>query len=209
MTPSGEQLCSFILVIHPHRMRLATAIRRKRPPSSLAELTRNWRSIIVMTSSRCVLSSPSFSYVKSKRASISPNFNFLGQLLEYERQLRAEEVLDSSIGDISTAPVTRCALGLVSGVNVKNLPCGLGGRERLSRSISLSLSLKSPLETVPSSPDQSPIEEVDDSVDRGIIGGQQQPASLIQQADLSPTTALARLTFDAMETDQQSEVVSS
>jgi hypothetical protein len=154
------------------------------------------------------LSSPLFSYVKSKRASISPNFNFLGQLLEYERQLRAEEVLDSSIGDISTAPVTRCALGLVSGVNVKNnAPCGLGGRERLSRSISLSLSLKSPLETVPSSPDQSPIEEVDDSVDRGIIGGQQQPASLIQQADLSPTTALARLTFDAMETDQQSEVV--
>lgn len=32
-------------------------------------------------------------FVKSKRSSICPNFSFLGQLLEYEKQLRAEKVL--------------------------------------------------------------------------------------------------------------------
>ena len=70
------------------------------------------------------------------------------------------------------------------------------GKERLSRSISLSLSLKSPLETVPSSTEQSPIE---DAV--GAEAANPPPVRSIN-ADLSPTTALARLTFDSMETGQ-------
>jgi len=138
-----------------------------------------------------------FRYVKSKRTTISPNFNFLGQLLEYERQLRAEEVLDSSVGDISNiAPVTRCALANKSSSSTN--ACTVG-KERLSRSISLSLSLKSPLETVPSMPSSpNDVDHVD--------GADVSLSAARPMADLSPTTALARLTFDAMETDQPTEV---
>lgn len=45
-----------------------------------------------------------FRYVKAKRATISPNFNFLGQLLEYEKQLQREFVLGLK-SESSTAPL--------------------------------------------------------------------------------------------------------
>jgi hypothetical protein len=153
-----------------------------------------------------------FRYVKSKRSSISPNFNFLGQLLEYERQLRAEEVLDSSVGDVtnclqpSSQPMTssRCTS---SSTTTSTSPAP--GRERcLSRSISLSLSLKTPaLETVPHSCSPSPssdhllqnpfgfAELVVDEVD----GSTTTKTRPILTADLSPTTALSRLSFEALE----------
>ncbi|GAB6018549.1 hypothetical protein CHUAL_000244 [Chamberlinius hualienensis] len=55
-----------------------------------------------------VSSEEAYRYVKSKRASISPNFNFLGQLLEYEKQLQAElakdGLLTGSLSGPSTAP---------------------------------------------------------------------------------------------------------
>lgn len=44
-------------------------------------------------------------YVKSKRATISPNFNFLGQLLEYEKQLRREQILGDPADMCKSAPV--------------------------------------------------------------------------------------------------------
>ncbi|GIX99503.1 tyrosine-protein phosphatase vhp-1 [Caerostris extrusa] len=44
-----------------------------------------------------------YRYVKSKRPTISPNFNFLGQLLEYEKQLRRENVLDTR-QEVKSAP---------------------------------------------------------------------------------------------------------
>lgn len=108
-------------------------------------------------------------------------------------------MLDSSVGDVSCLPPTsassRCPL---TSNNVSPAP---NVRERLSRSISLSLSLKSPgLETVPHSCSPSPdhhllpnpfgfgLDEVDG-------GGTSRPMA----ADLSPTTALARLSFEALE----------
>ncbi|XP_032784480.2 serine-rich adhesin for platelets isoform X2 [Daphnia magna] len=154
-----------------------------------------------------------FRYVKSKRSSISPNFNFLGQLLEYERQLREEEVLDSSVGDVTNCLQPSCQATAVSSprcpaTTTTTATSPAPGRERcLSRSISLSLSLKSPgLETVPHSCSPSPsssdhllktpfgfaglaVDEVDGS-------SKSRP---ILTADLSPTAALARLSFEAYE----------
>ncbi|PRD30043.1 UNVERIFIED_CONTAM: Dual specificity protein phosphatase 16 [Trichonephila clavipes] len=47
-------------------------------------------------------SDEAYRYVKSKRVTISPNFNFLGQLLEFEKQLQREKILDSKSDSTST-----------------------------------------------------------------------------------------------------------
>lgn len=41
-------------------------------------------------------------FFKSLRPSISPNFNFLGQLMEYEKQLRNQLILPSSAAALSS-----------------------------------------------------------------------------------------------------------
>lgn len=47
-------------------------------------------------------SDEAYRYVKSKRATISPNFNFLGQLLEFEKQLQKDFVLELKPESTST-----------------------------------------------------------------------------------------------------------
>ncbi|CAG0904213.1 unnamed protein product [Darwinula stevensoni] len=81
--------------------------------------------------------------VKSKRATISPNFNFLGQLMEFERHLQRENKLKRPSNPIPSTP-----------------SCGV------PRSLSLSFA---PSTAVPATPS---------------VG------------DMSPTTALAKLSFD-------------
>ncbi|XP_022079170.1 uncharacterized protein LOC110973046 isoform X2 [Acanthaster planci] len=47
-----------------------------------------------------------YKYVKEKRQSISPNFNFLGQLLEFEKRLHRDKPLKSLPPELSTATGT-------------------------------------------------------------------------------------------------------
>ena len=107
-------------------------------------------------------------------------------------------MLDSSVGDVSCLPPasasSRCPL---SNSNASPAPV----RERLSRSISLSLSLKSPgLETVPHSCSPSPDQLLQPSpFGFGLVDEVDGTTSRPMTADLSPTTALARLSFEAVD----------
>lgn len=85
---------------------------------------------------RCyhMTSDEAYRYVKDKRPTISPNFNFLGQLLEYERQIEAESApsgggghkrrcLDDlrSIGALTPTPASTAAMGGYSALS--SPPC--------------------------------------------------------------------------------------
>ncbi|CAN7938248.1 unnamed protein product, partial [Ixodes hexagonus] len=113
-------------------------------------------------------SDDAYRYVKAKRPSISPNFNFLGQLLEYEKQLRRERVLGPCAPPCPASPSSGCPKRLYPPDTILGLPESL---------VTLG---------VPRSP-----------------GG-------VAPADLSPTSALARLSFDRSPAKRASyEVVRS
>ena len=62
-----------------------------------------------------------FRYVKDKRPTISPNFNFLGQLLEYEKLLKKERGEQENVSPPLSAPIKKhCAEGAKSPVTPKS-----------------------------------------------------------------------------------------
>ncbi|XP_028968840.1 dual specificity protein phosphatase 16 [Galendromus occidentalis] len=125
-------------------------------------------------------SDDAYRYVKSKRPTISPNFNFLGQLLEYERQLRCEKVLEAAPDICSSAPALPSLPYCSSNESgrEREAPLVSQKKQRLSRlpilPRQLTLSLKRPMETVKASPPDG-----------------NSPAS----GAISPTTGIARLNF--------------
>ncbi|KFM77964.1 Dual specificity protein phosphatase 8, partial [Stegodyphus mimosarum] len=109
-----------------------------------------------------------YRYVKSKRPTISPNFNFLGQLLEYEKQLRQENILDAKPEATSAPP--------------------LCSKKRLCRTDMRASKLSLDIDTSKS-----------------------ENANIFLQprnGDQSPTTALARLSFDVKQVGGNKEEIS-
>ena len=51
-----------------------------------------------------------YRYIKARRSYISPNFNFLGQLSEYERSLPLSSTVTAHMSPSSSIPIMRCAV---------------------------------------------------------------------------------------------------
>ncbi|KAK4324951.1 hypothetical protein Pmani_004440 [Petrolisthes manimaculis] len=126
-----------------------------------------------------------YMYVKTRRPTISPNINFVGQLAELDRQLKRE----SGPRDPASAPIifrsnessisrksTTFASSFLEHHACAEVQSGIPK--------SLSLNLKSTLEAVPASPSSTP------HTPPGMS-----PATPRTPQDMSPSTALARLSF--------------
>lgn len=109
-----------------------------------------------------------YRYVKAKRATISPNFNFLGQLLEYEKQLVQDNVIEkkqSPVVPLSFTSASQSSVDFVLGPPPPHLPIPV---KPPGKRLNLNLRF-------------SPFAD---------------PPTLSSPKDSSPTTAMARLQFD-------------
>lgn len=61
-------------------------------------------AIAYVMRSRKMTNDEAYNFVKCRRPTISPNFNFLGQLFEYERILRQQNILPFNSSSISSSP---------------------------------------------------------------------------------------------------------
>lgn len=108
-----------------------------------------------------------YRYVKAKRATISPNFNFLGQLLEYEKQLVQDKIIETNAQQPSFSTISQPSDFFLAPLPAPSPP-PLVGPKCVGKRMNLSLRL-SPFSDSP---------------------------SLSSPKDSSPTTAMARLQFD-------------
>lgn len=66
-----------------------------------------------------------YEYVKKRRSVISPNFNFMGQLLTWETETQLTDRATSSVELLNT-PTTSCVTSPFGFFSFPSLPCGSG-----------------------------------------------------------------------------------
>jgi len=97
-----------------------------------------------------------YRYVKAKRTTISPNFNFLGQLLEYERQLIGEKIVQKPQTQAAASSSTPASEFLFASQPIISPPPTTSGSKRFNLSLRLcpfssSPGLTSPKDVSPTS----------------------------------------------------------
>ncbi|KAG1664960.1 Dual specificity protein phosphatase 16 [Nymphon striatum] len=117
--PVNDNYSEKLIPFFPHAFQFLDRVRESNACvliHCLAGISRSATVAIAYVMKHLRMSSDdAYRYVKSKRSTISPNFNFLGQLLEFEKQLKSLNFLNVE-SEVSIAPV-------INEVNQKKRPC--------------------------------------------------------------------------------------